>query len=173
MNLLPFILFFVFQFGFYEKPKGSTTAAINDTFEQVSIPVLNFDELQNSFLQKENDTTYVINFWATWCKPCIEELPAFEKVNADFSESKVKVVLVSLDFPNKIESSILPFIEKNNIQSKVVLLDDPNANSWIPKVSLQWSGAIPATVIYKNENRKFYERSFNFEELKTEINSFL
>ena len=68
----------------------------------------------------------------------------------------MKVVLVSLDFIDKMESQVVPFLKKNNIQSEVVLLDDADANSWIPKVSPQWSGAIPATVIYQNDTRKFY-----------------
>ncbi len=136
------------------------------------VPAYNFEEL-NSLLTKDNDTTYVVNFWATWCRPCIKELPAFEKLNKDYSEKKVKVLLVSLDFPNKIEKQVIPFMDKNNIKSEVVLLDDPDSNSWIPRVSEKWSGAIPATIIYKGSSREFYERSFTFEELDTELNKFL
>ena len=135
---------------------------------EAKVPSYNFDEL-NTFLTKENDTTYVINFWATWCKPCIKELPAFEKLNADYSDEKLKVILVSLDFPDKIEKQVIPFIEKNNIKSQVVLLNDDDSNTWIPKVSKDWSGAIPATIIYSNTARKFYERSFTYEELVDEI----
>jgi thiol-disulfide isomerase/thioredoxin len=139
---------------------------------KAKIPSLDFSEL-NKFLTIENDTTYVVNFWATWCRPCIKELPAFEKLTADYSDKKVKVLLVSLDFPDKIDSQVVPFIEKNNIQSQVLLLDDGDANSWIPKVSEKWSGAIPATLIYNKNTRLFYERSFTFEELKSEINKFI
>ena len=139
---------------------------------KAKIPSLDFSEL-NNFLSKDNDTTYVVNFWATWCRPCIKELPAFEKLTADYSDKKVKVLLVSLDFPDKIDSQVVPFIEKNNIQSQVLLLDDGDANSWIPKVSEEWSGAIPATLIYNKNKRLFYERSFTFEELISEINKFI
>ncbi len=139
----------------------------------VEIVSLNFEELETKYFQKETDTTYVINFWATWCKPCVEELPAFEKIASNYSDEKVKVLLVSLDFPTKIESQVIPFIKKNNITSEVVLLDDAAANSWIPKVSTAWSGAIPATVIYKKGNRNFYEQSFTFKELETELKTYL
>jgi thiol-disulfide isomerase/thioredoxin len=139
---------------------------------QVKIPFLDFSEL-NKFLTKENDTTYVVNFWATWCRPCIKELPAFEQLTADYSDKKLKVLLVSLDFPDKIDSQVVPFIEKNNIQSRVLLLDDGDANGWIPKVSEKWSGAIPATLIYNRNTRLFYERSFTFEELLSEVNKFI
>ena len=136
------------------------------------VPSLDFSEL-NTFLTKDNDTTYVVNFWATWCKPCIKELPAFEKLNTEYSDKKVKVLLVSLDFPTKVTSQVIPFMEKNNIQSQVLLLDDADANNWIPKVSKEWSGAIPATLIYSNATRLFYERSFTFEELQEELNKFI
>ena len=137
------------------------------------INTVNFEEFNSKYLQKKNDTTYVINFWATWCKPCVEELPAFEKINEQYSEQKVKVILASLDFPDRIEKQVIPFIKKYNLQSEVVLLDDPDANSWIPMVSQEWSGAIPATVIYNQEDRKFFEGSFTYDELKTELLSIL
>jgi thiol-disulfide isomerase/thioredoxin len=147
------------------------TTEIDDKIK-AKIPSLDFSEF-NKYLTKENDTTYVVNFWATWCRPCIKELPAFEKLTVDYLDKKVKVLLVSLDFPDKIDSQVVPFLEKNNIQSQVLLLDDGDANSWIPKVSEKWSGAIPATLIYNKNTRLFYERSFTFEELQTELNTFI
>lgn len=135
------------------------------------LPIYNFSEFEKKYLKKETDSTYVINFWATWCKPCVKELPEFEKLNATYSDEKVKVILVSLDFPDKIEQQVIPFIEKNNLQSKVILLDDPDANSWIPKISEEWSGAIPATLFLKGDNKKFFEKSFTFSELEKEIKS--
>ena len=147
------------------------TAALADKMK-AKIPSLDFSEL-NKFLTIENDTTYVVNFWATWCRPCIKELPAFEKLTSDYKGIKLKVLLVSLDFPDKIDSQVVPFLEKNDIQSQVLLLDDGDANSWIPKVSEKWSGAIPATLIYNKNTRLFYERSFTFEELQSEINKFI
>lgn len=132
----------------------------------------NFDGLQ-PYLNQKNDTLYVINFWATWCVPCIKELPHFEKLNQKYKSGKFKMILVSLDFPKMIESRVIPFIKNKNLQAEVVVLNDPDANSWIEKVAKEWSGAIPATVIYKNEKRKFYEQSFTEEELETEIKSFI
>jgi len=85
----------------------------------------------------------------------------------------VELILVSLDFPNQIESRVIPFIKKNNLKGNVVLMADPDQNTWIPKVDETWSGAIPATLIYTKNSRKFYEQSFTFEELKNEITTLL
>lgn len=121
----------------------------------------------------EDNITYVINFWATWCMPCVKELPYFEKLNETYKDKNVKVILVSLDFPKKIDSQLLPFLEKKMINSTVYVLDDPNANDWIEKVSKDWSGAIPATIIYKGNSKKFFEKSFSYEELENELLSIL
>lgn len=138
----------------------------------ISVNSYTFSALEH-FLKKDNDTTYVVNFWATWCVPCVEELPNFEKLKATYKGKKVKVLLVSIDFPKMAESKLLPFIKEKNLKSDVVLLNDPDANSWINKVDSTWSGAIPATVIYKKDKRQFYEKSFTYEELETEVNKFL
>ena len=138
----------------------------------MEIPTYSFDEFK-SLLYQDDSKTYVINFWATWCKPCIKELPHFEELRSNYVAKDVEVILVSLDFPEQVEKQLIPFIKRKNLQSKVVLLDDPDANSWIPQVSENWSGAIPATVIYNGKQRAFYERSFTYEELETQLLAFL
>ncbi|NJM79985.1 MAG: TlpA family protein disulfide reductase [Flavobacterium sp.] len=122
-----------------------------------------------SFINQKDDTVYVINFWATWCAPCIKELPYFEEIGKNYKDKNVKVILVSLDFPKKVKSSLIPFIERKKLTSEVIHLDDPDANSWIEKVDKSWSGAIPATVIYRNDDVYFYEQSFTYDELETEL----
>ncbi len=125
------------------------------------------------FLNKKDDTIYVINFWATWCVPCVKELPYFEKLGEEYKDKNVELLLVSLDFPHVYESKLKPFIKQKQLKSKVIALDDTDMNSWIPKVNKDWSGAIPATVIYRNDSRKFFEGSFTYEELETEVKHFL
>jgi thiol-disulfide isomerase/thioredoxin len=134
-------------------------------FKAVYIPIVNFDQFNSQYLNRQTDTVYIINFWATWCKPCVKELPYFEKISENYKDQKVKVVLVSLDFAKNYETMLIPFVKKKALKSEVVLLNDPNGNEWIDKVSTSWSGAIPATLIYTKNSREFYEQSFSYEQL--------
>jgi len=133
--------------------------------ESREIIMVDFEAFE-PWLYKDSDSVYVINFWATWCAPCIREIPYFEKINERYGAEKVKVLLVSLDFPNQLDSRVLPFLERNNVKSRVILLDDPYSNTWIPKVNEKWTGAIPATVVYSSRERLFFQRELNYEELE-------
>ncbi|MES2778936.1 MAG: TlpA disulfide reductase family protein [Bacteroidota bacterium] len=115
--------------------------------------------------QNKSDTTYVINFWATWCKPCVEEIPHFEKLNATYKNQKVKVIMVSCDFKKQLDTRVLPFIKNKKMESTVVFMNESNPDNWINKVDSKFSGAIPATLIingskdfrYFNEGETTYE----------------
>jgi thiol-disulfide isomerase/thioredoxin len=134
---------------------------------QDAFKVVSFEELEVYF-NKQNDTLYVINFWATWCKPCLEELPYFEAFHEKYTHDKVKVLLVSVDFKSQIESRVKPFLERKQLKSEVWLLDAGNPNIWIEKVDESWSGAIPATLFLKGDKRKFEEKEFeSLEDLES------
>lgn len=139
---------------------------------EIDIPSLNYKQLK-PWLNKEDNKTYVVNFWATWCAPCVKELPYFEKLGEDYKDKNVEVILVSLDFPKKKASSLIPFVEKQNIQSQVLHLNDTNEQFWIDDIAKSWSGAIPATLIYNKDKRQFYEQSFTQEDLENEVQSFI
>ena len=142
---------------------------LSATIDSKKIHVLNFSEFE-PHLSRFNDTTYVINFWATWCIPCRKELPDLEKINSVYKEKRVKVVLVSLDIPDKLDKTLIPFIEKLNIRSEVMVLDDPNSNYWINQVDPSWSGAIPATIIYNKKYREFFPNPITYDKLDSIIN---
>ena len=141
-----------------EKPSAT---AVSTKIDAEGMPPIydNFDDLAYIF-QQQTDTTYIINFWATWCKPCVEELPYFEQLTKAYQGQKVKVILVSLDFKKQLETKLVPFLKEHQIQSEVLVLLDPDANAWVDQVDPSWSGAIPVTLVYKNKERAFYEESF-------------
>jgi thiol-disulfide isomerase/thioredoxin len=124
------------------------------------------DQLQRYMKWEENDSKLkVVNFWATWCAPCIKELPYYEEVNADYQRS-VEVLLVSLDFSDELDRKVIPFLEKRKIKSNVVIMANEKYNEWIDKVDSSWTGAIPATLFITDDgSHHFYEREFEREEL--------
>jgi thiol-disulfide isomerase/thioredoxin len=131
----------------------------------------NYSTLEKEILSDKN-TVYVVNFWATWCAPCVKELPHFEKLNSE--NKNIKIVLVSLDFKNQFESKLLPFLKKKSIKSEVVFLSDTNYNAWLPLVDKDWSGSIPATLIIKNGKNFFVEKTFsNYGELNDYVNKII
>lgn len=140
--------------------------------EDIELEIHDYNGLE-AYLNKKDEQTYVVNFWATWCAPCIKELPHFEALNANYNNENVKVILVSLDFPNQYEKKLKPFIKKHDLQSKILVLDDVDQNRWIPKINKDWDGAIPVTIIYNKDKREFYNRTFTYAELETELKQFL
>ncbi len=156
-----------------EDAKDTTTKISADESQKVtSVKTYNYTQLK-PFLEKQDDKVYVVNFWATWCAPCVKELPYFEKIHKEYVGKNVAVLLVSLDFPKQVEKKLIPFINKKKIKSKVLHFDDVNEDYWIQAIDSNWSGALPATIIYNKNSRKFYEQSFDYETLENELKTFL
>lgn len=155
-----------------EKVDKVTAEVVESGSESIELEIYDYDGLE-PLINKKDDKIHVVNFWATWCAPCVKELPYFEVVNEKYQDKNVEVLLVSLDFPKNYDSKLKPFMSKHKLQSKVVAFDDTDQNRWIPAINENWSGAIPATIIYNNEKRLFYERSFTQEELENELKQFL
>jgi len=132
-----------------------------------------FDDYM-SHLATDDDKVYVVNYWATWCAPCIKELKYFEELGQKFKDQDVEVVLVSIDFENQYDKRLIPFIQKRGLTSRLIHMTDPNTNIWIDKVDPAWSGSIPATQIIKGKKKVFLEKSFeDLASLEKEITPFL
>jgi len=121
-------------------------------------------------LEYDNDTIYVVNFWATWCSPCVEEIGYFEELRKARAGDPLKIILVNLDFPNQLERRVIPFVKERSIGSTVVNMTDLDYNSWISSVDRSWSGAIPATLIYRGGTRTFIEGEIDRETLFSMVN---
>ena len=123
----------------------------------------------SSLSKLSDDTTYVLNFWATWCSPCVKEIAIFEKLHKDMNLTKLRVILVSLDFVNQLESRVIPFLEEKGITAEVRIMTDTDYNAWIDRVDPKWSGAIPATLIYNKNRRVFLEKELTYNELINQL----
>lgn len=147
---------------------------ISPKFKVSTIREVKWSALE-SLLNSNTDTTYIVNFWATWCGPCVEELPYFEQLNRNFAGQKVRIVLVSMDFVKDKDKRVVPFVERMNLKNTVWLLNEPDANSWIDRVDPSWTGALPATLILNpaHKKRAFYEKSLTYETLAHALGYFV
>ncbi|MCB9305719.1 MAG: redoxin domain-containing protein [Lewinellaceae bacterium] len=138
------------------------------------IPFIKSEQI-NYWKNADNDTLYVLNFWATWCAPCVEELPSFEKLNRAYADRKVKVVLISTDFKRNVETRVKPFVKERGLQSEVVFMNESNPNNYINLVDTSWTGAIPATLIYSKRKgvSLFFEKKLDYESLETAVKTAL
>ncbi|KAA2238715.1 TlpA family protein disulfide reductase [Chitinophaga agrisoli] len=130
------------------------------------VRLVTLDELERRFTAG-GDTTYVINFWATWCGPCVDELPHFEKFRQTFKDEPVRVLLVSLDARSKLRGQVLPFVKKARLQNEVILLNETDQQQYIDRISPEWSGSLPATLFVNKgkQLRRLQEREFTYDQL--------
>lgn len=120
-----------------------------------------------------SDTIYVVNFWATWCQPCVKEIPEFNKIPKVYRQKPVKVIMANLDFLNQKETRVIPFLQDNTITHEVIMTLTPRGGEWIDSMDKSWSGAIPATIILHKGKRYFHEGETHYEELKKWMDSLL
>jgi len=136
---------------------------------------INFNEYQ-SILNQQDDVLYVVNFWATWCRPCIEEISGFMEVNNKMeNQPKFKMILISLDYKNLLNTKVKNFVQKHGITTDVYLLDDEKSTmELLPEIDVNWKGAIPSTGFYKNGKKLLFHQGFmNRYELEDLIDDFM
>ena len=132
------------------------------------IPKWKLTDLTSAIKNAEAPT--IFNFWATFCKPCIEEIPYFQELAKKYEKEGVKLVLVSLDLPEAFPK-IKSLAAKRKFTAPVVYLDETNADVFCPAVDEKWSGVIPASLLVNNKTgyRKFFEDQLSKDQLEQQI----
>ncbi|MBI3718525.1 MAG: TlpA family protein disulfide reductase [Sphingobacteriales bacterium] len=128
-----------------------------------------YADLEQYINQSKNPL--VINFWATFCKPCVEEIPYFQKTIKKYEGKKVKLLLVSLDFPEYYPEKIEAFAKKNGFTAEIVWIDEEDPGQFCPKIDKNWSGVMPATLFLnkKKNYRSFHAQQLTEKELTAEL----
>lgn len=139
------------------------------TLRPQEVKLITVNQLEQRF-KAGRDTTYVVNFWATWCKPCVNELPVFEKFKNGTHSKPIKVIMVSTDLKSKLQTGVVPFVKAHQLTGEVYLLDEA-PGTYNEKINADWSGALPATLMVssKTGKRKFHESAYTFPELTRDV----
>jgi thiol-disulfide isomerase/thioredoxin len=150
---------------------GLYTALLNTLLfpamaQHVELATVN--QLEERFAEGR-DTTYIVNFWATWCSPCVQELPHFEKFSQAYRNEPVKILLVSVDSRSKLRTNVIPFIKKVQLRNEVLLLNETDQQQYIDRISPDWSGSLPATLFVNTgkQLRRLQEKEFTYDQLVT------
>jgi thiol-disulfide isomerase/thioredoxin len=121
-----------------------------------------------NYYSKKTDSVYVISFWATFCKPCIAEIPFIQDITKKYADKKVKLLLVSLDLPGYYPVKIESFAKRTGITADIVWLNETDADYFCNMIDKKWAGSIPATIIVNAATgyKQFFEQEFTREEFK-------
>lgn len=119
----------------------------------------------------KSETPVIINFWATYCGPCIKEIPYFQELVKKYEDKGVKLLLVSLDFKESYPEKIKAFSIKRKFTASIVWLNETDADYFCPKVDSKWSGVMPATLFINTKKgyRSFIEEEIPKAKLEDEI----
>jgi thiol-disulfide isomerase/thioredoxin len=133
------------------------------------IEKIKIDDLK-SYIEKSNHPL-IVNFWATYCVPCIQEIPYFQSEVQKYKNDNVELILVSLDLPDQYPSKIWTFIKKKNFTAHVLWLNESNADYFCPKIDKQWTGGIPSSLFINNKTRfyRFFERQLTAPQVEENI----
>jgi thiol-disulfide isomerase/thioredoxin len=161
----------LFSFSCNKTTSSSTSSKSANERHQVSKVYNIFDEFAHRLTARSDDeTVYVVNFWATWCTQCRKEIPGMVKLDRNFkNDKKVKILFVNLDAANR-QRLVPAYLRNHNITGEVVALTDPNQEEWIDTIDKKWEGSLPGTLFFKGDkHRKFYGYPLSYAELERNI----
>jgi thiol-disulfide isomerase/thioredoxin len=156
------VFIFLFMLAGWLQPAATST--------DINVKAIGEPELK-SILNSHQGQLLLVNVWATWCKPCREEFPDLVRLQDFYKGKNVRVITISADYPDEIESKILPFLKKFNINFPVYVQNFPKQEDFINRMNKDWNGALPATFIYDKKGRQqvFFIGKKDFDSFREEI----
>lgn len=143
--------------------------------EHIDIHELKPEKITLDLKNKANDTLYITNFFATWCGPCMQEIPHFKEKMEELSSQPVKFTFVSLDNKDDWQTKVNDFADEYDIRKNVVLLDGTLLDDNFFKANFKtWTGeAIPFTLMKKGNLDDEYMGTMTKELLDTKVKKLL
>lgn len=136
------------------KSAKKTLAKMNA--EKVELTMANVDTIKN-ILKNNSEKLRLINFWATWCSPCVSEFPELIRINRNFRKRAFEMVTISLDTPEK-SNVVLKFLKQNYASTKNYQFNSDDKYDLIDVVDKDWPGSLPYTIIVKPGGEILYKK---------------
>ena len=151
----------------------SSVICLTATAAGQDIKKIKITELE-AYLQ-QCDHPLIVNFWATFCDPCVKEIPYFQSTAGKYKDQGVELLLVSLDLPSSYPGKISAFAQKNNYTVPICWLDETNPGSFRPKIDPKWSGGLPCSIFINNKThyRQFFDRQLTERQVEPAIKAML
>jgi thiol-disulfide isomerase/thioredoxin len=161
LRTIPIILLILISFiSCTEKTHDKEQNTIIDKSVQQRKLIQHVDSIGKSGLEQlitnRKGKTLFLNIWATWCVPCIEEFPDIVKLSEKFKNSDLEVIGISVDYPDEVNTKIVPFLLKQKVPYKVYVSDFKKDEDLINTLNVKWSGALPATFIFDKQGVQRY-----------------
>lgn len=149
----------------------SATAAIRPAPAFCQLPVIEEASASQvlAAVRSGGSSVTVVNFWATWCIPCREELPAYVRIGREFDPDKVRMIFISTDFAEDVPEA-RQFLAEYGVTGLTYRNSDSD-RAFMDSFSGEWSGALPATGLFDNEGNlaEFWEGRTTYDRLKERI----
>lgn len=160
-----------------DSPKTAETTARGEknAAENIDLPqVRQIDGDALGKLLKPNGKPLLINFWATWCGPCVEEFPELVKINSDYGD-KLDVAAISMDELAEINRDVPKFLAKVKAKMPAYLLKTTDDDTALQNIDKSWQGGLPFTILINADGSVAYTRQgmFNSKTLREEIDKTL
>lgn len=153
VSLLIFILVFQGCRKDTEEMEKLETSEVMTKAYSGEIPVVDEVWLKEK-IENRNGKLLFINFWATWCVPCVEEFPDLVKIYDKHKDSDFEFLSVSVNLPSEIETKVKPFLIEQNANFPVVVVEEKRSEEVINLINPEWNGAVPVTVIYNEDGNR-------------------
>jgi thiol-disulfide isomerase/thioredoxin len=159
--LLPALFLFLTVIGSLAQEKEKPN-------NKIVVEIINKEKLSKLINERKGKPLF-LNLWATWCVPCREEFPSINKLAEEYKD--VDFVGISVDFPEEVESKIIPFLKSQKAKFISYVNGFSGDEELINELDINWNGALPATFIYDKNGKKvsFLEGKKSYEEFKKEI----
>ncbi|MDX2024632.1 MAG: redoxin domain-containing protein [Deltaproteobacteria bacterium] len=130
--------------------------------EPVTVKPLPIKDAQALRANKDSGKFRLVNFWATWCGPCVTEFPELMQMNRQYRGRDFELVTVAAQFPDE-EKQVLAFLKKQQASNANYLFGDNDKYALMESFDKKWEGGLPFTMLLDPKGKVLYQKQGSIE----------